>query len=170
VFAAGGHVDDNIEQTSSLESRQENLLFMNRTDGTFITSELPGKAFHRGAAFGDFNRDGRLDIVVTRLGQPPIVMVNVTEPDHHWLTIRLRGYRSNRDGIGARIHLVSDTGPQWNHVGTSVGYGSSSEPVAHFGLGKDKSVRRLEIIWPSGLRQEFENLAVNQFLTIEELH
>jgi hypothetical protein len=170
LFAAGGHVDDNVEQTSSLQSRQANLLFVQRGDGRFDASELPGRAFHRDAAFGDFNRDGRMDLVVTRLGERPSVLMNTTESKHHWLGVRLRGWRNNRDGIGARIHVISERGSQWNHVSTSVGYGSSSEPVAHFGLGTDTSVRRIEVIWPSGERQSLSDVAADQYLTIEERH
>lgn len=170
LFTANGHADDNIELTSSLESRQANCLFINRGNGTFDYAPLPGKALHRGAAFGDFNRDGQVDIVVTRLNEPPIILKNTSNSEHYWLNIRLRGHKSNRDGIGARIHVVTDSGSQWNHVTTSVGYAGSSEPVAHFGLGRNATVRRLEIEWPSGLRQRLQDVAADRNLLIEEPH
>jgi enediyne biosynthesis protein E4 len=170
IFTAGSHTEDNVELTSSLESRQANSLFVNRGDGTFEYAALPGKAFHRGAAFGDLNRDGRVDVVVTRLGEAPLVLTNITEPRYHWLCIRLRGYKSNRDGVGARIRLATDTGPQWNQVTTSVGYGGSSQPVAHFGLGREGIVRSLDIEWPSGERQKLTNVAVDRYLDIDEPH
>jgi Flp pilus assembly protein TadD len=168
LFTAGSHTEDNIELISSLESRQPISLFLNRGDGSFEYAALPGKAFHRGAAFGDFNRDGRMDAVVTRLGEPPLVLTNVTAPANHWLVVRLHGHRSNRDAIGARVHLVTDSGPQYNHITTSVGYAGSSEPIAHFGLGADKVVRLLEIEWPSGARQKVENVATDRYLDVEE--
>jgi hypothetical protein len=168
LFTAGSHTEDNIELTSSLESRQPVSLFLSRGDGTFEYAALPGKAFHRGAAFGDFNRDGRIDAVVTRIGERPLVLTNLTDTGNRWLAVRLRGHRSNRDGIGARIHVVTDSGSQWNHVTTSVGYAGSSEPVAHFGLGADATVRLLEIEWPSGARQQLENLAADRYLEIEK--
>jgi len=168
IFTAGSHADDNVELTSSLESRQANFVFLNRGDGTFRSVALPGKALHRGAAFGDFNRDGRVDAVVTRLGESPIVLTNVTASCNHWLRVRLHGHKSNRDGIGAMIHVVSDSGSQWNRVTTSVGYAGSSEPVAHFGLGRSDRVRVLEVHWPSGVRQTLEDLAADRYLDIEE--
>lgn len=168
LFAANGHADDNVELTSSLESRQSNCLFLNRGNGTFDYVPLPGKALHRGAAFGDFNRDGQVDIVVTRLNEPPIILMNTSNSGHHWLNVRLRGHKSNRDGIGARIHVVTDYGSQWNQVTTSVGYAGSSEPMAHFGLGGNTFVRRLEVEWPSGLRQHLQDVAADQYLLLEE--
>jgi enediyne biosynthesis protein E4 len=168
IFTAGGHADDNVELTSSLESRQPNFVFLNRGDGTFQPLALPGKAFYRGAAFGDFNRDGRVGVVVTRLGESPIVLTNITASGHHWLAVRLHGHKSNCDGIGAMIHVASDSGSQWNRVTTSVGYAGSSEPVAHFGLGRSSRVRFLEVSWPSGTRQKLEDVAADRYLAIEE--
>jgi hypothetical protein len=170
IFTAGSHADDNVELTSSLESRQPSFVFLNRGDGTFQPLALPGKAFHRGAAFGDFNRDGRVDAVVTRLGEPPIVLANTTASGNHWLGVRLHGHKSNRDGIGSVIHVVSDSGSQWNRVTTSVGYAGSSEPVAHFGLGRSSRIRLLEVRWPSGIQQSLGDLAADQYLDIHEPH
>jgi enediyne biosynthesis protein E4 len=168
IFSANGHANDNMELTSSLESRQANSIFLNRGDGTFESSLLPNKAFHRGAAFGDFNRDGRMDVVVTRLNEKPIVLMNATESGNHWLGIKLRGRRTNRDGIGARIHVTTESGSQWNHVTTSVGYAGSSERVAHFGLGRDTTVTLLEVEWPSGRRQKLQNVIADRYIDIEE--
>lgn len=168
LFTAGSHTETNIELTTSLESRQPVSLFLNRGDGTFEYTALPGNAFHRGAAFGDFNRDGRMDAVVTRLGEPPLVLTNTSISENHWLILRLRGRRSNRDGIGARIRIVTDSGLRWNHVTASVGYAGSSQPIAHFGLGRDTVARRIEIEWPSGARQKIENAAADRYLDIEE--
>jgi len=168
IFTADGHADDNVELTSSLESRQSNALFLNRGDATFEYEAVPGKAMHRGAAFGDFNRDGLVDVVVTCLGGRPFVLTNITQNRSHWLGVRLRGWKSNRDGIGARIHVVTDTGSQWNHVTTSVGYAGSIQAVAHFGLGGNAAVRLLEVEWPSGLRQKLNDVAADRYIEIEE--
>ncbi|MFN7997588.1 MAG: FG-GAP-like repeat-containing protein [Bryobacteraceae bacterium] len=168
IFAAGSHTDDNVELTSSLESRQANSLFTNRGNGTFDLMEVPGKAFHRGAAFGDFNRDGRVDVVVTRLNEAPVVLWNGTEALNHWLGVRLRGHKSNREGIGARIRVETDGGVQWNSVTTSVGYGGSSEPVAHFGLGEHATVRSIEVMWPSGRRQIVTSPGADRYFVVEE--
>ncbi len=168
VFTANGNVMDNAEFISSRKSRQPNTVFMNRGDGTFRAELLPGAAFHRGVAFGDLNRDGRIDAVVTRLNESPLVLTNVTDQEFHWIQIRLIGKKSNRDGIGAWIHVVTDSVEQWNRATTSVGYGCSSDKIVHFGLGKDTVVKSMEITWPSGTKQRLENVQVDRLLAIEE--
>jgi hypothetical protein len=95
--------------------------------------------------------------------------VNTTRTRNHWLAVKLRGHHSNRDGIGARIHIVTESGAsQWNRVTTSVGYAGSSESAAHFGLGKDRSVKLLEVQWPSGTKQTLHNLEVDSYFLVEE--
>jgi len=168
VFVANGHVMDNAELNSSRQSRQPNSVFLSRGDGTFQSVELPGEAFHRGAAFADFDRDGRVDIVVTRLNEAPLVLWNTSAGTGHWIALCLRGTRSNRDAIGARVHLVTDRGEQWNRVTTTVGYASSSDRTVHFGLGSAERIKRLEIEWPSGTKQLLENLPADRYVSIEE--
>lgn len=168
VFVANGHVMDNAELTSSRQSRQPNSVFLNRGDGTFHSVVLAGEAFHRGAAFADFDRDGRVDIVVTRLNEAPLVLRNVSAGTGHWIALDLRGTRSNRDAIGARVHLVTERSEQWNRVTTAVGYASSSDRTVHFGLGSAERVKRLEIEWPSGTKQVLENVAADRYVSIEE--
>lgn len=167
VFVAGGHVMDNAERSSSRKSRQRNMVFRNSGAGHFEISYLDGEALHRGAAFGDFDRDGRVDVVVTRLNEQPIVLRN-TSPAGNWIAFQLVGHRSNRDAIGASLHVISASGEQWNRVTTSVGYGGSSDRVVHFGLGKDTEVLDLEIRWPSGLVQKLHGIPANHFESIHE--
>ncbi|HYK88201.1 MAG TPA: FG-GAP-like repeat-containing protein [Acidobacteriota bacterium] len=168
IFTANGNVIDNAEMISSRKSRQPNTVFTNRGDGTFRMETLPGAAFHRGAAFGDLDRDGRIDVAVTRLNENPVVLRNITDQSGHWIQLRLVGTKSNRDGIGAWIHIVTESGDQWNRVTTSVGYGSSSDRVVHFGLGNESVIKTISIDWPSGIRQRLENVQADRFLTIEE--
>ena len=168
VFVAAGHAMDNAELTTSRVSRQPNLLFLNRGDGTFQLQELPGAAFHRGAAFGDFNRDGRMDVVVTRLNESPVVLWNGSANTGHWIDLRLEGRRSNRDGIGAMVHVSTGSGEQWNRVTTSVGFASSSDRTVHFGLGNDDRIATLEIRWPSGTHQVLHDLAVDRLMVVRE--
>ena len=168
LFTANGHVMDNEELTSNRNSRQQNIVWMNLGNGTFSAHPIPGEAMHRGTAFGDFDRDGRVDVVVTRLNQNPILLRNVTEDGGHWIGFRLLGTRSNRDGIGARVHLRSKSGEQWNRATTSVGYGGSSDRLVHFGLGSDSIVDSIEIEWPSGARQTLRNLAPNHYYDVKE--
>ncbi|HOL70316.1 MAG TPA: CRTAC1 family protein [Bryobacteraceae bacterium] len=173
LFVACGDVNDNTELLSSRTSRQRNMVLVNRGVGAaFVHDEqaCPREvSMHRGAAFGDFDGDGRVDIAVSRIGEPAVIYRNVSPAPNHWLALRLTGRKSNRDAIGARIHLVSASGrEQWNHVTTSTGYACSSDKTVFFGLGKDASARRIEIVWPSGTRQVLENVAADRYLDIEE--
>jgi hypothetical protein len=175
LFAACGDVDDNTELLSSRKSRQPNMVLVNSgVAGSmgFVrdTEACPREvSMHRGAAFGDFDGDGRVDVVVTRIGEPAELYRNVSPAPNHWLALRLRGRKSNRDAIGARIHLVGASGrEQWNHVTTSTGYACSSDKTVFFGLGKDASARRIEIAWPGGARQILENIAADRYLAVEE--
>ena len=168
IFAASGGVNDNTELFSSRKSREPNLLFLNRGDGTFGTVKIGQPAMHRGAAFGDFDRDGRVDVVVTRIGETPVVLRNTSGEGNHWLALRLIGTRSNRDGIGARVHVVTAAGEQWNRATTTVGYASASDKVVFFGLGRNRTVTKLEIEWPSGVKQTLENVKGDRYLTLRE--
>jgi hypothetical protein len=170
IFAARGDV-----QLAPPKTMEANGILLNRGDGTFADfSKQAGSSFqqvghHRGAAFGDFDGDGRIDVVVTRLDGLAELFRNTSPAPNHWLGLRLVGKRSNRDGIGARIHLVGASGlEQYNHVTTSVGFACSSDRVAHFGLGKDTYARLVEILWPSGTHQRLSNVAADRVITVEE--
>ena len=175
LFTVNAHVNDNIELFNEQTYRQTNSVFVNRKNGTFQeASALAGPDFqvkqaHRGCAFGDFNNDGKIDVVTTSLNEPAELFINDSPQQHHWLAIQLVGTRSNRDGMGARIKLISASGQeQFNHATTSVGYASSSERRIHFGLGSESRVRTLEVRWPSGTIQTLRDLAVDRVLTITE--
>jgi len=130
VFTANGNVIDNAEFISNRVSRQPNTVFVNRGDGTFRMEISPGAAFHRGAAFGDLDLDGRIDAAVTRLNESPIILRNITDQAGHWIQLRLVGKKSNRDGIGAWIHVVTESVEQWNRVTTSVGYAARATDLS----------------------------------------
>ena len=168
IFAACGDVQDNTERYSSRKSRQPNLVLLRRGDGSFVPREVGSPRMHRGAAFADFDRDGRIDAVVTVIGSAPVVLRNVAGEGNHWLGLRLTGTRSNRDAIGGRIHIVTASGEQWNHVTTSVGYAGSSEKAVHFGLGPDDRAKLIEITWPSGAVERLENSRADRYLEIRE--
>ncbi len=170
VFVAQGDVQ--IAPPKTLEA---NRIILNQGDDTFTDfSKHAGPSFqqvghHRGAAFGDFDGDGRIDAVVTRLDGPAELFRNTSPAPNYWLGLRLVGKRSNRDGIGARIHVVGASGrEQYNHVTTSVGFACSSDRVVHFGLGMDSSARLVEIFWPSGTHQRLNNVAGGRVITVEE--
>jgi len=174
LFASCSAIDDNTEMFSDRKARQSNRLMANLGNGRFEdVSAAAGKDFqqlgmHRGAAFGDFDRDGRVDAVVSRIGERAELFRNVSPVRNHWLAVDLRGRRSNRDGIGAYVHITTASGGQWNRVSTSMGYGGSSDHTVFFGIGKDAAVKSIEILWPSGIHQKIENLKADQYLKIEE--
>jgi hypothetical protein len=94
--------------------------------------------------------------------------MNRTANTGHWLDIALRGTKSNRDGIGARIKLVTKSGTQYNHMTTSVGYASSSDGPVHFGLGPDTRAESIEIHWPSGVVQTLQNVDADRIFKVTE--
>ena len=151
-----------------------NALFVNLKDGRFADAsagageQFARKAVHRGAAFGDIDNDGRVDVVVTSLDGALELWHNVSPAPNHWLLIKTVGTKSNRDGMGAKIKVVTASGAQYNHVNTAVGYGSASDRRVHFGLGPDRVVSELTIAWPSGRVQTLKQVPADQILSVRE--
>jgi enediyne biosynthesis protein E4 len=167
LFTANSHVNDRVELFESHVYKEANSVFRN-VAGKFAeaTPEAMQAAVkaHRGAAFGDFNADGRLDIVVSALGAPAELWQNTTAPAGNWIEFRLTGMRSNRDGLGTRIRV----GKQWNEMTSAVSYASSSLIPVHFGLGSEKEANDVEIRWPSGRVQRLNHLPANQIVNLTE--
>lgn len=170
VFTANAHVDDEIERFTAAKYKLPNSIFANLGDGTFAdVSPSAGPEFqipraHRGAAFADFNRDGKIDVVVSSLGEAPELWENITPDGNTWLILKLTGSKSNRDGIGAQIRI----GEQSNHMTSAVGYASSSHSGVHFGTGQLKVVPEIQIRWPSGVVQVLKQVRTNQVLSVKE--
>jgi hypothetical protein len=164
LFVAQSHVLDNVEQIDpSLHYRETPLVALNH-NGRFerVESGSSTPVAGRGAAFGDLNNDGLQDVVMTVLGEHAQVLMN-RGGVQHWLTITLRGTRSNRDGFGARV-LVNGQA----RFATSAGsYLSANDKRLHFGLGQAKAAQ-VEVDWPSGTRQVLSNVSADQFLEIRE--
>jgi hypothetical protein len=175
LFVAQGHVMDNIELTDPGLHYREPFLLMKNTGGQFRdVSTEGGPIFQvpfsaRGAAFGDLDNDGYIDVAVNCNNGPAIILRNQGNNRSHWLLVNLVGSKSNRDGIGSKIRVVSEDGAeQHRFVSTAGSYLSASDKRAHFGLGSSKKVRLVEITWPSGAVQRLEWLAADQILTVHE--
>jgi hypothetical protein len=130
-------------------------------------------AAHRGAAFGDLNNDGKIDVVVTVLNGPPEIWMNRSGArnsgnQNHWIILKLIGVKSNRDGLGTKVRLTTSLGTQYNQVTTAVSYNSSSDKRVHFGLGSAAVVDGIELTWPSGMKQILRNVKADQILTVTE--
>jgi hypothetical protein len=173
IFAAQGHVMDTIEKTApNLTYLQPPLLLRNQS-GRFVRV-TPGDIFQRpsagrGAAFGDLDNDGDVDAVVSNVGRKAFVIRNDGGNRRNWLGIRAEGTRSNRDGIGARVKVVSASGlTQYVTINTAVGYLSASDKRLVVGLGGDSVAKLVEIRWPSGIVQTLENVKGGQILTATE--
>ncbi len=162
LFAANGDLNENAEG-----ARQHSIVLAQRPDGTFDAIPAGPAALNRGAAFGDFDNDGRIDTVISRLGERPVLLRNASANGNHWLGLHLIGRRSNRDAIGAVVHVRTAAGQQWNQVTTSVGYASSSDVRVHFGLGAETRAT-VEIHWPSGTVSRTEETQVDRYLTVRE--
>jgi hypothetical protein len=175
LFVACAAILDNSEQVIHLPSKLPNIVLRNTGRNRFVdVSAQAGSSFgvpgaHRGAAMGDLNNDGRMDVVVTNQHALPEIWINRTVNSNHWLLVKLVGTRSNRDGLGARLKVtLADNNALYNHATTSTGYGASSDPRVHFGLGSFDHADKVEIWWPSGIRQTLTNVKGDQILVVHE--
>ena len=175
IFAANGHIEEEIGHVQpKVQYKEAPLLFHNNGGRQFenVTPRM-GAGFNRpvvarGAAYADYDRDGDLDIVVSTNDGPAYLFRNDGGNRNNWVSIRLVGRQSNRDGIGAVVRVTSKSGKQWNTVHSGSSYCSQSDLALTFGLGSDTGVQAIEIDWPSGRKQQLGAVQANQFLTIDE--
>jgi hypothetical protein len=178
LFFANGHVMDDIERYSDVSTwAQPNQLFRNRgpiasgprfEDVSSATGIGARRDVSRGAAFGDFNNDGRTDILVSTLRGAPMLLRNDTAPHAHWLQLRLQAARGNPQAVGATITLTAGSLTQRRDVRTGASYASSSDLRPLFGLGAATRVDRLKVRWPSGRETVLQGLPVDQLLEVRE--
>jgi hypothetical protein len=164
LFVTQGHVLDNVEKIDpSLHYLEPTLLALNH-DGRFEQADPGTQALlaGRGAAFGDLNNDGWIDVVTTVLGEHPHIFKN-RGGSAHWLTITLHGTRGNRDGLGARVQVNGQT----RFATTAGSYESANDKRLHFGLGGAKTAK-VEVFWPSGSHQAVNDVSADQFLEVRE--
>lgn len=177
LLAVRSHVFDNSMAAIRKPYPEPNALFLNLTRERFrdasaeAGADFATPAARRGCAFADFDGNGTIDVVASVIGARAELFLNHPAREFNWIILRLVGKANNRDGLGAEVRIVEPSGRvQYNHVTTSVGYGSSSDRRVHFGLGKTERVDLIEVRWPSGLLQRLRNVPANHVMTIEENH
>jgi enediyne biosynthesis protein E4 len=169
LLTANSHANDRVEEFEAAAYRQPNAIFRNANGRFEDVSATAGEDFtvaraNRGLGIADFDRDGRLDVVISELGEAPRLLHNVTPGATGWVSVRLVGKGSNRDGIGARVRV----GSQWNQMTSSLGYASSSVEPVHFGLGAADGPQSVEVFWPSGAKQTVSDVGVRKVTTVTE--
>jgi enediyne biosynthesis protein E4 len=174
LFMTAGSVYPQIEKTLPQYAKNNpRVVFRNLGNGTFeelIEEAGPGIAAvycSRGCAFGDFDNDGDIDILVINLNEPPSLLRNDVHGDHHWLKIKLVGTKSNRSAIGARVVVHYGGKKQAQAVMSQSSFYSSNDPRLHFGLGATTTAD-VEVFWPSGIHQSFKAMPANQLAVIKE--
>jgi hypothetical protein len=173
IFQANGHVYPQVDSIPGGPSyRQPIQLFRNNRDGTFedVSRTLSNirTESRRGAAFGDINNDGNIDIVLVNVGAPPTVLLNQSRNSNHRVLFKLSGTKSNKMAIGARVTVKAGKLVQFSEVRAGGSYLSSNDPRLHFGLGAEATMAEVEIRWPSGKLEVMNNIPADFIYTIVE--
>ena len=175
ILAANGHIEEEIERVQpKVKYRQPPHLFRNTGKGRFedaiqnVGAQFSRPILARGAVYGDYDRDGDLDVLFTENHGPAWLYRNDGGNANNFISIRTKGVKSNRDGIGAVVRIASAGGKQWSMVRSGSSYCSQSDLALTFGLAKDTQVSAIEIDWPSGQKDRITAVPANQHLVIEE--
>lgn len=176
ILVVTGTVYPELEKISAkYPARSPRLVFRNDGNGRFTAlgdETGPGistKHQSRGAAFGDFDNDGDVDVLIMNRNEPPSLLRNDVPPGNHWIKVRLEGTKSNRSALGSRVLVHYDGKVQAQSLTSQCSYLSANDPRLHFGLGKNKTVD-IEIHWPTGASETFKEVAADQLVTIQEGH
>jgi enediyne biosynthesis protein E4 len=175
LFLTNGHVYPEVRQVKTEAGyEQRKIVYRNLGGGRFVdvtdrlgppvTTPKAG----RGAAFGDFDNDGQIDVAISNVNDRPDLFRLTGNPAHHWVTLRLVGVTSNRDAIGARIRCVTGSVQQWQEVRGGGSYFSQNDFRVHFGLALATRVDRIDVRWPNGLEESWDNLDADKFHTLKE--
>jgi len=170
ILAANGHLDEEIERVQpKVRYQQTPLLLRNQGSGMFQeVPAFPTRMVARGMAYGDYDRDGDLDVLIATNDGPAHLYRNDGGNANHWLSVKLEGTRANRNGIGAVVRVTSAGGTQSQTVHSGSSYCSSSDLALTFGLGQDPKATRVEVDWPGGGRQTLQDIAAGQRLNIKQ--
>ncbi len=175
ILTANGHIEEEIARVQpKIKYKEPPLLFHNAAGKKFDNvSTKVGDAFQvpmvaRGAIYGDYDHDGDLDVLFAVNSGPARLLRNDGGNKNHWLCVKTVGTKSNRDGIGAVVRIESASGKQWNTVRSGSTYASQSDLALTFGLAQDPNVKSIQVEWPSGTKQSFNNVPCNQSITIDE--
>jgi hypothetical protein len=174
---SNGHVFPEVDTKKlHLTFKQRKIVYRNLGNGRFAdVTAVSGAALmqprpSRGVAFGDFDNDGDVDIVVINMNEPPSLLRNDCATKNSWLKVKCIGTKSNRSAIGARVRVVTGKHSQINEVMSGSSYLSQNDLRLHFGLGQAKQVDLIEVRWPLGPVESFKNVDANQLLVLQEGH
>ena len=175
LFVANGHVYPQIDSAKGeAPYRQPLLLFQNNRDRTFRDA-TPASGLNtgpaesrRGAAFGDINNDGNVDVLILNVGGPPTLLLNQTQTANHAALFRLIGTTSNKAATGARVTVTAEGLVQFQEVRSGASYLSQNDMRLHFGLGPQAIMKTVEVYWPSGRKEVYQNLGADRVYTIVE--
>jgi len=175
LFLSNGHVYPEVVQIKTEAAyKQRKVVYRNLGNGRFadvtdrVGEPLTIPKAGRGAAFGDFDNDGAIDVAIANVNDLPDLFRLKVEGANHWVTFRLVGVESNRNAIGARVHIVAGDTQQWDEVRGGGSYMSQNDFRVHFGLGAAERVERVDVRWPNGREERWEHLPADRFHTLKE--
>ncbi len=173
IFIANGHLESDVEIYENATFAQKNQLFINKGTGYFEefipqSGALQIEKVSRGAAFGDYDVDGDIDVLVANINDFPSLLRNDTETENHWIRLHLVGSESNKSAIGARVVVYSDGFTQTDEVRSGASFLSQSSMSLHFGLGASEILDKIVVYWPSGAVDTLKQVSVDKIITIHE--
>jgi hypothetical protein len=175
ILVVNGTVYPELEHVyKKYEARNPRLVYRNQGNGTFVHMhrsevgpDIDARFMSRGCAFGDFDNDGDMDVLIMNRNAPPSLLRNDAPAMNHWLKVRLEGTKSNRSAIGSRVLVTYGGKVQAQCVTSQSSYLSANDPRLHFGLGENLTAD-IQVFWPAGTTERFSNVHADQLVTIRE--